>query len=198
MKRSIPYLCVLAALIGAAALWADEPRWPFTSIKAKSAAVRYEKTVKTADADHNRALDTARKEFIADLNEAMVDATKAGNLEEAIRIKDAKEQLLGAEKPAGAPATAPAAGTAADKTALTSRLVGSKWRQDDPNLTEWLLAENNVAVAASGRKGVWQAINNCTICVKFEQFYVMSVNDDMESGTGYSTQGKSWATHRMK
>ncbi|QNN22655.1 hypothetical protein HED60_10375 [Planctomycetales bacterium ZRK34] len=67
----------------------DAGRWDFQTVKAKAAVVRYEQAVRAADAIHQRTLADAQRQFIADLDEAKVDATKAGNLDEAVRLRDA-------------------------------------------------------------------------------------------------------------
>lgn len=77
-------------LIGTGVLIAgDEDRWNFQTVKAKTAAVRYEQTVREADATHQRAITDAQRQFVADLDAAKVDATKAGNLDEAVRLREA-------------------------------------------------------------------------------------------------------------
>jgi hypothetical protein len=67
----------------------DAERWNFQTVKAKAAALRFEQTTREANATHQRVLTDARRLFIADLDAAKVEATKAGNLDEAIRLRDA-------------------------------------------------------------------------------------------------------------
>lgn len=84
------WLVVAVPLVATGMLMAgDAGRWDFQTVKAKAAAVRYEQAVQAADEIHQRTLADAQRQFIADLDEAKVDATKAGNLDEAVRLRDA-------------------------------------------------------------------------------------------------------------
>jgi len=90
MTHSHRPLILATVLICAATLLAgDADRWGFQTIKAKSAATRYEQAIRKAEAAHQRAITDARRQFITDLDRAKVEATQAGNLEEAIRLRDA-------------------------------------------------------------------------------------------------------------
>ena len=84
------------------------PRLPedFTAPSAKAAAGAYAAGVTRAKADYDAAVialgDTLRRQIaalmstaVADLDKAMMDATRAGNLDEAIKIRDAAKTLRG-------------------------------------------------------------------------------------------------------
>jgi hypothetical protein len=60
---------------------------------AKSPEARYEEAVAAAKTQYEEKLAAARAALIADLDKALADATKAGNLDEALRIREAKKSL---------------------------------------------------------------------------------------------------------
>ena len=72
------------------------------STKAKAALRKYERTVAKAKADYDQAVAAAGKTLSAELDEALKVAMKSGSLEEANRIKAAKDER-GAADPGAAP-----------------------------------------------------------------------------------------------
>lgn len=84
----------------------------FTTIKARAATATFERAVTKADAEHAQTIDAAQRAYAANLAEAKADATRAGNLDEAVRIRDAIDALK--------------AGTASAKP-LDARLAGTRW-----------------------------------------------------------------------
>jgi len=77
--------CLVVA--GAAALSEERPATPIKSADALQAKARYE-----------RATAAARKQYLADLDEAIKKATKAGQLDDAVRIRELKASVEGGPK----------------------------------------------------------------------------------------------------
>ncbi|QNN24489.1 hypothetical protein HED60_20175 [Planctomycetales bacterium ZRK34] len=115
-------MAVLVLVLSAAFLIAGEvDQRDFQTVKAKAATVRFDQAIKQADALHQRTIAEARRQYMADLNEAMVEATKAGNLEEAIRLRDAMREIQ--ESKVARPDNEIPSG----RETLTKSLIGSTW-----------------------------------------------------------------------
>ncbi|QNN20911.1 hypothetical protein HED60_01045 [Planctomycetales bacterium ZRK34] len=80
-------------LLAVFAFAGDADGWEFQTMKAKAAAVKYERAIEKAEASRDRAVAEATQQLRADLLEAQTDATRAGNLDEAVRIRSAMRQL---------------------------------------------------------------------------------------------------------
>lgn len=112
----------------------DSPQFKLSS--AVSAVTRYQKASKSAEAAYARALISAKKECISDLDAAMKHAMKAQDLEEANAIKAFRDRLQDEADDLSPKPAAPADIRAA---ALKAKLSGSKWRigsaPDSPLIT---------------------------------------------------------------
>jgi hypothetical protein len=90
LRRSVLCALSLAFVCGliAAAWMHNDDAWNFKSPSAQKAKARYDK-----------AVAEAQKKLLADLEEALTEATKANDLDEAIRIREAKRLIAGTSKP---------------------------------------------------------------------------------------------------
>ena len=67
--------------------------WHFKSATATAAKVEYDKQVKQAYADLNNALRRVRADLVRQLDIALNDATRAGDLDDALKIRAAKRAM---------------------------------------------------------------------------------------------------------
>lgn len=96
MNNSLLKKLVVPALVLMLGGWllAEEVSSGFRNSKAKGATVRYERSLEKARSDYDRQIEAAQKEYIAALNSALDEVTRSGNLDEAVKIRNAKDALL--------------------------------------------------------------------------------------------------------
>jgi hypothetical protein len=114
-----------AQAVFAAAATAD-PAGEFKTWAARDAMTTYSAATNKAAREYQDKLAIARKACIASLNAAKDDATKAANLDEAVRIRDTVTRLQNEAAAVGA-AAAPKAAPLAGRERLAARLAGTAW-----------------------------------------------------------------------
>jgi len=190
---SVVFLCAVVLLAGEISLKS------FKSTKAKAATIRYKEAIKAADTLYQRTLEDARHQYINDLNEAKVEAMKTGNLEEAIRLRDAIQEVETAE-PANSDRT-----STPKRESLVAKLVNSTWLGNKNEKIEYFAngtGSHNTSTfkwaAIDDRRIVWYWPN--TTYVTYVVF-----NQEMTSFAVYSLghtesrkTGPSWKGTRVK
>lgn len=134
----------------------------FTSAAAKAAEKKYED-----------AVAKARDQYLADLAKAAKSALDAGQLGEANRITE-EITFINAQKKSDE----------GDPIVLARRQIeGTRWtwfgRQ---RLT---LKRGGEAVTSLGQKGRWEMLEPQTIIIKFQDLFVLGLNEDMDEFKAY-------------
>src|SRR5687767_14264488 len=83
----------LAVAVGVVAVAADQPGWDFQSRAAQAAKRKFEDAALKADQEFARRMTVAREAAVKELVDAMRAATRAGDLDEANKIKAAIAEL---------------------------------------------------------------------------------------------------------
>lgn len=146
--------CVVAAVLGQTA----------TSIKPafkNRIAVEAMRTYDAKELDAHHAyiavVEKARAELVKQLGAAQAQATKAGDLDEALKIRDALAQLKTAVAPAkpGGPTT-----TTAPSNSLLKTLSDTRWSkvEQQPQSLVTLSADMSVLTNWHGHKGTWTTV----------------------------------------
>ena len=130
---SLGVLCVGIAAVALAGDAVEQPE--FKSLPARDAASTYQTQIARLNHDYQEKLNSARKVYVSALSVAKERATRAGDLDEAVHIRDEISRLQqdAADDPhphAGSVAVNPAGGLAAARAALTHELGGSIWTQN--------------------------------------------------------------------
>ncbi len=88
-------MATLAASDGFAdpAATADPGVWRFELPRARAAKASYDQQVRLAHSQYQQRLSDLRAQLALDLEAAMTEATQAGNLDEALRIRDARDAI---------------------------------------------------------------------------------------------------------
>jgi hypothetical protein len=114
---------------------AKPPQGTLSQPEAVAAVKRFDQAEQQAGRQFTQALDQARAKLVKDLTAVQDKLTKAGNLEEALRVRDA---IAAAKDPSRATAKPGASGgggagadnvMAADAIQLGKALAGSRWRK---------------------------------------------------------------------
>jgi hypothetical protein len=71
----------------------SEPGWDFQAPAAREAKATFDAARRKAEADFASALSTTRKALVEDLEAVMKEATRAGDLDEALKLRAALESL---------------------------------------------------------------------------------------------------------
>ena len=103
-RTALAVLALFAATLAAASTAGDgaaAAAWDFKSTKAQTAKKRYDEAASRAEQEYARKMGVARDAAAKELGEAMRAATKAGDLDEANRIKQALEELTAELPPPG-------------------------------------------------------------------------------------------------
>lgn len=122
----------------------------FESEEAGEAHEAYRRELKKAEEAYRRAVERARSTCVARLERAMEAATRRGNLEEAVRVRDAVERLRREA------AETDEAREQWDAAALSRELEGTAWRRGDTGGTVTLEPGGRCSANNHGR-GSWQA-----------------------------------------
>jgi hypothetical protein len=159
-------LILLGALV-AAAIAADTSApglGDFKTLPARSAAETYTGTLTRLTRDYKEKGDVARKTCIAQLGVAQQAATKAGNLDEALRIRDAITKL-NAETAENTKSNGPT-GLILERQRLTAALAGTLWQSGDAKLK---FADDGTGTYANADKPAWEwvAMNGKEIYIRF-------------------------------
>lgn len=161
------FLCVAAQLHGKPSQAQPQTRPARYGIKSHDALASiktFEAAESTARLDYFRVVDDARGRLIAALNASLDKSTKAGSLDEAVRIRDAIADLKTGGAPAAETESQPAT-TAGGRTTdqLVKALVGTKWVKEQSGFTVTFNADMSVTSSHHPMKGTWAAINGNTI-----------------------------------
>ena len=153
MRYALLATCVMVVGIAVAG---DEPGpVEFKSPAARLATETYNGEIQKLTRDYQQKADVARKACIAQLTSAQQSATKAGNLDEAVRIRDAITRLNSdAPEPAGhtSPKGVTAAGLLGDRQKLSQALAGSVWESGD---TKFRFNDDGTGIYLTGGKPPW-------------------------------------------
>ena len=84
---------VLVLVLGIADAAADQPGWDFQSRAAQAAKRKFEDAAAKAEQEYARRLNVARETAVKEFNDALRAATRAGDLDEANRVKAAIAEL---------------------------------------------------------------------------------------------------------
>ncbi|HET6250297.1 MAG TPA: hypothetical protein VFE47_21590 [Tepidisphaeraceae bacterium] len=156
---------LLVLLIVAAAFAADSPTLgDFKSLSARSAADTYAGAVQRLTREFKEKNDAARKTCIQQLGVAQQAATKAGNLDEAIKIRDAITRL-NTEIADNAQAGHGATGLIAERQKLSQALAGTVWQSGDTKLK--FNEDGTGNLSASDKTWEWVAINGREAYVRY-------------------------------
>ena len=93
MLKRILLLALVAAVPAIAVAAKDPPTQAIKNAKARRAVAAYQQAVAQADAERERRAAAERKKLSEELEDAQVIATKAGDLEDAVRIRDLRTSL---------------------------------------------------------------------------------------------------------
>jgi len=91
------FILPVILLAGSLVAFGQTPKSAIKSPQAVNAIATYEAAEKKAKADYEKAVSTARAAAIKQLEAAMAVATKAGNLDEAVAIRDKITELKAEE-----------------------------------------------------------------------------------------------------
>ena len=171
-------------ILAAGAIAADSPSagiGDFKTLPAKSAAETYGGTLQRLTRDFKEKSDVARKTCVAQLTVAQQAATKAGNLDEAVRIRDAIT-TLNAQADTGAPTHGPN-GLIVERQKLAQALAGTIWQSGDTKLK---FNEDGTGNFAQGDKPwQWVAINGREVYVRYGSGWTnrLEFDDSMKTFT---------------
>ena len=141
----------MAVSIGVAAGDATTPAYDFKSPAARSAAEVYSGALTRASKDYKDKSDIARKAaFIAQLNTAQQAATKAGNLDEAVKIRDVIAKLNAEIQETAA---THGSGPALERQKLTAALVNTVWQSGEAKIR---FNEDGTGVYVGADKPPWE------------------------------------------
>ncbi len=120
MARHALFACCVCGLVIGGMVFADIVPLPnFKNPEAKKAKSRYDEAVARAKTDYEQKLREAREALLADLDKAQKDASNAGDLDEAVKIRDARKVI------------AEGARDVATKADLRNALAGTRWNWGD-------------------------------------------------------------------
>lgn len=202
--RTAGLLLALVAGLAAAGWAADGAAKPgaagaagaaeFKSRLARDAAAKYAATVERLNQEHQEKLTAARKSYAAALTAARDEATRAANLDEAVRLRDAIADL---QKEAPAPARQD--GPAAAQAALARQLAGTTW--DDDGKQTRFNADGTVTRPDAKEKVTWAAINGNTVVMRHGERWTVALTFDEGfktfSLTEYGFGTKKWTGKRV-
>ncbi|HMF15190.1 MAG TPA: hypothetical protein VKE94_22905 [Gemmataceae bacterium] len=103
------------------AMPATEPGWDFKSPAAREAKRKYDALMKEAETKFARAITDAQKSLIEDLEATMKEATRAADLDEALKLRAALESV---QRDVGG---------RADRSQLTACLPVGRWSVEFAN-----------------------------------------------------------------
>jgi len=112
MNPAMRKLIIVLAACACTAIAGDSPDTPFKSVAARAAAAKYQRTVEQLEHDQQRQLERVRIEYVEALADAQAGATRRGNLDEAVRIRDAIDAVKAGAIPANP---------------MDARLMGTRW-----------------------------------------------------------------------
>ena len=166
------WIISLVMVAAATTLAQDAPkeRWQFKTLTARLAVQHYQARMDKATALYDTEATKAREWLATELAKAQEQATKAGNLEEALAMKAAIEEIE-SEQPT-APAPAPARGdgkpaAAGGAEGLNAKLKGTRWAIQDSWYGDkgWvqLNKDHTLVTGFHGGGGMWAAVDSRTV-----------------------------------
>jgi len=172
MKTKTLALCVALLALAAVALAqetkpAAPPHYGIKSPDALNAFRAFETAERVARSDYFRATDEGRTKLVAALTASMDRATKAGNLDEAVRLRDAIADLKAGNAPAKGEANGGGKkekGRTAEQ--LTKTLIGTKWEKSAPGERPFVVTLHEDMTATTSHhnfQGTWVAVNGNTV-----------------------------------
>jgi hypothetical protein len=164
-------VAILAGLVGAA--WAaDGVGGPgeggpagateFKSRAARDAATKYGFSVERLNQEHQKKLTAARRAYVVALTAAKDEATRAANLDEAVRLRDAIADLEKEAPPADVSARAD--GPAAAQATLAKKLAGTTWEDNGKQIR--FNVDGTMTRQDSKEPWAWAAVNGTTIVMR--------------------------------
>lgn len=143
-------ITILLALIAIAAAPAARPaKLEFQSAAARAAVQRYESVTAKAKEAYDRAVSQARRTLAEELQAQIPIQTRLGDLDEAVRLRDA---VLGLQD--NAPIAAPAS---PQPRSLVQTLAGTRWTHRD-GWTGTLDAQMGTQSSRHGETGTWSVL----------------------------------------
>lgn len=167
MILGLVFSSVATAVICAAQQPETKPATPYYGVKSPDAVAAFkgfETNERLARTEYFRNTDAARAKLIATLTASMDKATKAGNLDEAVKLRDAIADLKGGNAPPRAE-TKTNNGTHTVEQ-LVKALAGTKWAKvlDTPGgFTITLNEDMSVTSSHHQMKGTWAVVNGNTL-----------------------------------
>lgn len=147
-------LLALAGARGAKRPTKPSGPWEFKTQSAARAKAAYDRAAVRAKADYYAEVAAARRALTKALEGALDEATRAKNLDDAVKIRDAIAALKNGDAVEGP-------GEAGDTPRLAKALVGTRWLISD-GVFEF--RERDFVFAEGGRVGgTWQVISPQTI-----------------------------------
>jgi hypothetical protein len=184
MKWLCAGVVILAVGVSIGAVTGDAgPSYDFKSPTARSAAEVYSGTVARATREFKDKSDSARKTFIGQLTTAQQAATKAGNLDEAVKIRDVITKLNAETQEA---ATSHGSGPAAERQRLTASLVNSVWQTGD---TKIRFNDDGTGIYVGSDKPPWEwvAMDGRSIYIRYSNGWTNRLEFD-EAGKVFAFQ----------
>ena len=153
---------LLTVLITVALFADDKPTSDFKSPQLRAARVQLNSRILDIQREANGKIAAASKQYIAELQKAKDEATRRGDLDEALRIRDelaAVQKGLVSEPPPQTPWKA--------REGLAQDLAGTSWKLGgNPDLT--LMGDGRTSPQSAGIQGRWAPVGDRAIVVTFE------------------------------
>ena len=179
----IPLLIVFVLITAALAASAE-----FQTLRPKAAQQEYEAKISGLLVQLERDMNQARQKYIDALKTALDDTTRAGNLDEALRIRQAielQENLAPRERPLK-PRLTP------EQRILEAQLIGTRW--EAPASTRQFGYDAIATQERDGRKTLpWAALDGRTVAIRDgDVVEVIVFSDDLsQAGRSAYKVGKS-------
>lgn len=155
---------------------ADEVR--FKSAKSRRAQQKYasdhekarkelEKKIKAAYEDYDKTLKPVRATYLETLEDEKEDVTKAGDLEEALKLKTEIESIQKAVSEAEAIAAATPE-TRTPRKLLEQKLVGTVWKIDHPSIFQFF-ANGKATSLEKGGDWHWATVSGNRVVIWYPE-----------------------------
>jgi hypothetical protein len=152
MARRSRFLIAVLLLfyVGLAFAKQGNPDPAFKSPDAKKAVIAHAVATHRAKEDHDKRLEKAKKQLLTGSEVAMKDATKAGDLDEAVKFRDAVKKYE-----AESPATPRTADELLVLAAKTRKLIVGTWAVETPGAKKDWVSKSDGTVSTRDDKGMW-------------------------------------------
>jgi hypothetical protein len=193
LRWSIAAILITLMVTGPGARAADDGGG-FKSPAAVVARNAHARKVEVAEREYREKVAAAHAEYAAALEQAQGVVTKAGNLDEAVRIRDAAARVK-----AEAVAARPAAVEGAGRGRLTAAVLGTTWQS--PTFTFELAAENRFTASGANGGGRWFAVDDRRVILVFDNGWVnlLTFDDGLAGCEAVEARmGGGWKGKRAK